>query len=194
MKYGIDGGDLAYFALANKRWPIVTLIDLDGGTTYRARVASYDYEGTLSAFSPPITFSLPGGTVQRPQISFIPPLAQGSLTEISGSNLSLTTGFAATAPFPLLLSGVTVLVNDVAVPVSAVEINSVTFMVPLNISGSLATVEIIRNGVRSPAKSVSVLNGAAPALAVSSPWALISALVGICLASAFTLNHWRFRH
>lgn len=164
IEYGIDGGELTEFALANKNSPSLTLKNIDPGTTYGVRVASYNYLGVFSVFSPVSTITTSGTQSQRPEIYNLPGLSPGAVIEINGTNLSASGDLLPLPPFPTELVGTQILVNDIPSPIAALRSDRITVVVPAELAGETATVEVIRNGVRSPTKIASIENS------VSSVW------------------------
>jgi Fibronectin type III domain/Hypothetical glycosyl hydrolase family 15 len=187
IEYGMDQGDLTRFALANGRSPMMTLDDLEPGTTYRVRVASYNFRGTLSGFSPTATFTIPGAPVQHPQIATVPLLMQGKFILISGANIGTTSAMASGVPYPTTLAGVQVLLDDVPVPIASVGPTYVMFFVPYNLAGTSATLQTVRDGVRSPARIASLGAVSAPALPTSNFWGQVSTSLALLLAGIAVL-------
>ncbi len=182
LEYGVEGGDLTHIALANARSPQLALSDLEPGTNYQAHVASYDFHGTQSAYSTTATFTTPGTTLQRPQITNAPVLMPGNFVVVSGTQLSSSSSMAGDPPYPTVLAGVQVFVDDIAVPIASAGPTYVMFFIPYNLAGEDATLEIVRNGVSSPARIVPVGTVNAPAMPGASPW--LAALIVAFVASA----------
>ena len=156
VEYGIGTSDFTSFVMTGEQSPQAVLQNLEPGTDYRARVASYDFEGQLSAFRESGTFTTPGLTITRPLITSNPLLAPGSFVTIFGSNLSASGGFISEAPFPSVLAGTQVLVNDVPAPIAAVQPHEITFVVPNELGGNEAILQVNVDGVDSPSIVVPV--------------------------------------
>jgi uncharacterized protein (TIGR03437 family) len=71
------------------------------------------------------------------------PLSPGEFVTVFGSNLASST-LQAGAPYPMVLGGVTVTVNNIAAPIYLVSANQINFLVPYAVTGSTANV-IVKN-------------------------------------------------
>ncbi|MBY0508490.1 MAG: hypothetical protein K2X03_31555 [Bryobacteraceae bacterium] len=85
------------------------------------------------------------------------PVSPGALTTLFGSGLTTTTAVASGFPFPRILGGTEVLVNNAPVPVYAVSPTQISFLIPFAASG--------------PSVSIAVRNGATTSAAVDVPLA-----------------------
>jgi len=158
VRYGIAGGDATRFATLGRTARTLSLENLDPGTTYLVKVATYDYLGNLSAFSPEIFTTTPGSFAQRPQISAAPTLAPGAIISIPGTALASTTVAVDNPPFPHVAGGVRVLINGVEAPVIVASPSEILAVVPYQIEGPQAIIRVERDGVSSPTYLVPVHN------------------------------------
>lgn len=91
------------------------------------------------------------------------PIAPGSFAKISGNFAGVTTASATTLPLPRELSGVQVLVNNVAAPLYAVRADEITFQVPRATAAGRTTVRVTRGGAAIATGPVDIL-AAAPGI------------------------------
>jgi uncharacterized protein (TIGR03437 family) len=71
------------------------------------------------------------------------PLSPGEFVTVFGSNLASAT-LQASAPYPTVLSGVTVTVNGISAPIYLVSQNQINFLVPYAVTGSTANI-VVKN-------------------------------------------------
>jgi uncharacterized protein (TIGR03437 family) len=82
-----------------------------------------------------------------PFTSFLSP---GEFLTLYGSGLGPATASVAGLPFPTKLSGVQVLINQVAAPIYYVSANQISVIVPFGTtSNSIAQIQVVNNGVNS---------------------------------------------
>jgi uncharacterized protein (TIGR03437 family) len=94
--------------------------------------------GSVIAQTPVITGMINAGTL-------LPgPIAPGAQVNIAGSNLGDPAVTTCPAPVPTVCAGVSVLVNGKAVAVRSVSAPSVAFYVPIDLTGTGATVQVTR--------------------------------------------------
>jgi uncharacterized protein (TIGR03437 family) len=87
---------------------------------------------------------------------FTAALSPGELITIYGSNLAPSTQIASSTPLPNKLNGVQVLINNIAAPVYVVSATQVSAIVPYEVTGTIAQVQVVTNGVTSNAVSMYV--------------------------------------
>jgi uncharacterized protein (TIGR03437 family) len=100
-------------------------------------------------------FLHPNGVVNA--ASFAPvgnPVAPGEFVTLFGTNLAPATDIAASLPFPVVLQGVRVLVNDTPAPVYVVSATQVSFLTPHSLQGPAARIVVDNNGESSNAVEV----------------------------------------
>ncbi len=131
--FGEDEAGEIYAADAQRR----TLFRIEGGKAPRIAV---------------------GGVVNA--ASLAPGLVAGSLATVFAAGVRDDPGIASALPLTTLLDGVSVMVNGVAAPILAVSnmngVEKVTFQVPFEASGPMASVVVIRSGLASAAVDVPV--------------------------------------
>ena len=155
VRYGMAGGDLTRFTLVGKT-PTATLEILEPGTEYEAQVAAFDFLGNVSEYSAPIRFRTNGNVLQRPTISELPRLSPGAVLEIGGQGLA-SAFHAAEAPYPAGLAGTRVLINGQPAAIVTTSQDRVLVMVPWNLGGEQAVVQLEQNGVVGPARLTQVV-------------------------------------
>lgn len=72
------------------------------------------------------------------------PLSPGEFVTVFGSNLASAT-MQAGAPYPAVLGGVTVTVNNISAPIYLVSANQINFLVPYAVTGTTANI-VVKNG------------------------------------------------
>jgi uncharacterized protein (TIGR03437 family) len=110
---------------------------------------------------------MPGSAERRPQFVVsptTPAIVAGGYMRIEGSDLADVTIAAGAAPFATRLGSTVVQVNGVDAPLVSVSPASITFVVPWEIAGSEAVVNVIRGGIEGGERLV-------PA-AAARPWIL----------------------
>ncbi len=80
-------------------------------------------------------------------------LSPGEFVSLFGSGLA-SAAMSASAPYPLALGDVTVLVNGLPAPIAYVSATQINFLVPYALTGSAATVVVNNGGVASSPVSV----------------------------------------
>ncbi len=111
----------------------------------------------------PMPFISPGGVVNG--AGFQSPVAPGSLATIFGNNFSIDDVSAAVTPFPQILNGIAVFVNDAKVPMQFVRYDQINFQMPFEIAPGTANVVVEVNGVSSLTEKVEI-TGTAPGILV----------------------------
>ncbi|MBK5291823.1 MAG: IPT/TIG domain-containing protein [Acidobacteriia bacterium] len=117
---------------------------------------SNNYELVFGVRAPPVAtgtgvFLHPYGAVNA--ASFAPagnPVSPGAFITLFGSNLAASTVTASSLPFPTVLAGVQVLVNNRPAPVYLVAAGQISFLIPnaTETTGN-ATIVVVGNGTRS---------------------------------------------
>jgi uncharacterized protein (TIGR03437 family) len=121
------------------------------GLFVQAEASQMDYTGyeigfgsAYPAFSGAGVFVSPYGIVNA--ASNAPggaPLSPGEFVTVFGSNLATAT-MQAGAPYPTVLGGVTVTVNNIPAPIYLVSKNQLSFLVPYMVTGTTANV-VVKN-------------------------------------------------
>src|SRR5207245_3747879 len=88
-------------------------------------------------------------------------IARGELITLVGTNLAPDAMVASTAPFPPMLNGVQVMINNVAAPIYYVSSTQVSVIVPYGTTSSIAQIQVQNNGASSNAVTAFV-NDTAP--------------------------------
>lgn len=89
--------------------------------------------------------------------SFAPvtaPVSPGSLTTLFGTSLTTGTAVASSFPFPKLLGGVEVLVNDVPAAIYAVSPTQISFLIPFAVTASSVSVAVRTAGATTASVAV----------------------------------------
>ena len=143
----IPASDLATAGAA----PITIMNPTPGGGTSNALT----FTVTTGAFTPAPAISS-GGAVSA-AASATQLAVAGSVASVFGSNFTDSTVGATTLPLPTALAGVTVLINDLAVPLFGVSSQQINLQVPWYLQGqSQVTVTIVANGVVSSPVKISL--------------------------------------
>ena len=126
---------------------------------------SGNYEIFFGIRAPSITgtgvFVNPQGVVNAAGFSpFGNPISPGEFITIFGSGLANTTASTTSLPFPTTLSGVQVLINNVAAPVYVVSPNQLNVLVPYATTGATASIVVNNNGTRSTAVDIPLAKSA----------------------------------
>ena len=107
---------------------------------------------------------------------FTAQLARGELIELTGSGLANHTVIQSTAPFPNMLDGVQVFINNVAAPLYYVTPGQIAAVVPYEATAAIAQIQVVNNGV--PSKAVTAYIGAtAPGMLAQGSNGISDALV-----------------
>jgi len=143
----IPASDLATAGAA----PITIMNPTPGGGTSNALT----FTVTTGAFTPAPAIS--SGGVVSAAASATQLAVAGSVASVFGSNFTDSTVGATTLPLPTALAGVTVLINDLAVPLFGVSSQQINLQVPWYLQGqSQVTVTIVANGVVSSPVKISL--------------------------------------
>ena len=113
---------------------------------------NYELSFAIRAVAPMGTgvFISPQGVVNA--ASFAPvgaPLSPGGFFTLFGSGLATSTTVASSLPFPTSLGNVQVQVNDIAAPLYLTSAGQISALVPLNATGTTASIIVVNNGQRS---------------------------------------------
>jgi uncharacterized protein (TIGR03437 family) len=73
-------------------------------------------------------------------------IAPGEVVTLAGQNLAATPQSFSTLPFPTMLGNVQVKVNGLAAPLISVSPTLVSFLVPYEVTTSLAGIQVVNNG------------------------------------------------
>jgi uncharacterized protein (TIGR03437 family) len=119
---------------------------------------------SLDRVGPPPTAISAGGVVNGASFQG-GPLVPGSIVSIFGTNLATTAAQANVVPLPKILLGTTVTFNGVSTALYFVSPTQLNVQVPWELSGSTVRVEVVNNGVVSPAMTMP-LGTAAPGIFV----------------------------
>lgn len=105
----------------------------------------------------------------------------GTVLTLFGSNLAPALGVANSLPFPSSLEGVQVLVNGQPAPLYLVSAQQISLVLPLELSGTAASLQVINNG--QPSNIVEI------ALRESSPGVFTIPALGYGRAAALHLDY-----
>jgi uncharacterized protein (TIGR03437 family) len=127
-----------------------------------ATIATGIYEIYVGVRAPSITgttavFLNPQGVVNA--ASFAPtgaPIAPGEFITLFGNGFGTATTVARSLPFPPMLAGVQVLVNNQPAPMYLVSPNQLSVLVPFSTIGTTASIVVNNNGSRSNTVTVPV--------------------------------------
>ena len=109
-------------------------------------------------FSGPGVYLKPSGIANAGSSApFTAGVSRGGFIALYGSNLSSTTLQDDTKPF--LLGGVQVMINNRPAPIRYVRSDVVLAIVPYATTGTVASIQVINNGVPSDVRTVRVKNG-----------------------------------
>jgi uncharacterized protein (TIGR03437 family) len=109
------------------------------------------------SFSGDGVFLNPVGVVNAASSSpFTSGIARGELITLYGTNLAPDTAVAPDTPFPSILRGVQVMINNRPAPIYVVSPTQLSVLVPYATEQSIAQIQVINNGVSSNPVSVFV--------------------------------------
>jgi uncharacterized protein (TIGR03437 family) len=128
------------------------------GTLYVADSAGGRVITLQSAASPAanVPAAPQGGIVNGASFSKDGVVAPWSLVSLFGSALATSTGGAAALPLPLGIGGTEVFVGTTLAPLVYVSAGQINFQVPVEATGSGASVTVAVNGVHAPAVSMTL--------------------------------------
>jgi uncharacterized protein (TIGR03437 family) len=103
-------------------------------------------------FTGPSVYLNPTGVINSASFApFTAGVSGGEFITLYGSGLAASTVVASTLPFPPTLGGVQVLINGTAAPLYYVSSGQIAAIVPYSITGSVAAIQVINQGVPSNA-------------------------------------------
>lgn len=73
-------------------------------------------------------------------------VSPGEVVTLAGLNLAASPQVATSPPFPTTLGGVQVMVNSIAAPLISVSSTQVSFLVPYEVTSSLAGIQVVNSG------------------------------------------------
>jgi len=128
----------------------------------------------------------PTGVVNAASFSpFTAGIANGEFTTIFGTNLAPKTVVASSVPYPTILDGVQVLVNNVAAPIYFVSSGQIAFIAPSQNPYPLAPIQVINNGVSSNVVTA-VVNPTTPGVYTNPSGGVYAAAVDANLGTIVT--------
>jgi uncharacterized protein (TIGR03437 family) len=166
------------------------LVSADG--KYRLGFGRGDYIGAWFAMAIPSTSASGSGPYITPvgvlnagsYAPFTSGLARGTVVTMFGSNFA--SELFVDGSFPLSLGGVVVRVNGQDAPVYVVSPNQISFVLPYNLEGSIAEIQVLKNGMPSnrvtvwlnlvsPGVFTDPANGVGTAAALHADFSLVTA-------------------
>jgi uncharacterized protein (TIGR03437 family) len=111
----------------------------------------------LEILSPAAPYARPGGVLNNATFENGMQIAQGELPAVFGDQFTTEEPkLAGGAPWPTILGGASVYVNDQAVPLYYVSAGQINFQVPFDAQTGIGTVRVDRDGMRGNTVSVTI--------------------------------------
>lgn len=161
VKYGETGGDMVRMVAAGKT-PSVHVANLQPGRYYDFAVAALDYRG-IGPYGPKSAFATAGSGTPGPYLLGNPILTPGSFQVLNSWGVNDRAATVGAPPYPTTLGGLRLLVNGVPAALQSINGGTVNFLVPWEITGDHAVLELERDGVSGVGRTLAV-NTAAPTL------------------------------
>lgn len=155
VQYGEDPRQLTREVAFARRANSGVLSGIEPSATVYLRVAAHDFLGNRGPYGDLITVQAGGEARIRPDFdpdSLAGGLTPGGRVEISGANLATAEMTADASESVTELGSAAVVVNGIAARLIAVAPNHITALVPADIGGEYARINVFREGI--PAKEI----------------------------------------